>query len=63
MMLKITSESSTDRGRIMDDQNSFVMTNFVLITGAPTSPTSNYTKYIDLPKSSKYWLFNKCYGK
>ena len=62
-MLKNVSKSNTKRRRIIDDKNSFVVTNFVSIVGTSPSSISNYTKYIDLPKSSKYRLFNKCYGK
>ena len=56
-MLKISSESS--RGRITDDKNRYVITNFVSIFGIPTSSISNYAKYMDLPRSTKYQLFNK----
>ena len=35
------------------------MTNFVSITGTLSSSVSNHTKYIDLPMSTKYRLFNK----
>ena len=58
-MLKITSKSSKKRGRITDDKNSFVMTNFISITITPTNSISNHTQYIDLPRFSKYKLFNK----
>ena len=58
-MLKIASESSTKRGRITDDKNSFVLSNFVIITCTLTSSIFNHTKHIDLPSSTKYRLFNK----
>ena len=63
LMLKIASESSTKRGRITDDKNSFVLSNFVIITCTLTSSIFNHTKHIDLPRSSKYKLFNKGNGK
>ena len=58
-MLRITSESSTKRGRITDGKNSCVMTNFVIITIIPTSSIYNHTTHIDLPIYNKYQLFNK----
>ena len=62
-MLKNVSKNNTKRRRIIDDKNIFVVTNFVSIVVTSPSSISNYTKYIDLPKSSKYRLFNKYYGK
>ena len=53
MVLKITSESSSKRGRITDDRNSYIMTNFISIVSTPTSSTSNHIKYIDLPKTTE----------
>ena len=58
-MLNIASESSAKRGIITDDKNSFVMTKFVSIAGTPTSSISNHTKLINLPRSTKYRIFNK----
>ena len=58
-MLTFFSKSSTKRGRISSDKNSFVITNFVSITGTLTNSISNHTKRIDLPRSTKYRLFNK----
>ena len=58
-MLNFFSKSSTKRGRITSDKNSFVITNFVSITGTLTNSISNHTKRIDLLRSTKYRLFNK----
>ena len=59
MMLKIASESSTKRGRITNDKNSYVIINFVSISSTPTTSIFNYIKHIDLPKTTKYRLFSK----
>ena len=59
MMIKIASESSTKRGRITNDKNSYVIINFVSISGTPTTSIFNYIKHIDLPKTTKYILFSK----
>ena len=35
------------------------MTNYVSISGTPTSSISNHTKHIDLPRWTKYRLLNE----
>ena len=59
MMLKIASESSSKHERKTNDKKSCVMTNFVSVSGTPTSSISNDIKHIDLPKTTKYILFSK----
>ena len=59
MILKVASKSSTKRGRITDNKNSYVMAKFISISGTLTSSISNHIKHNELPKTTEYRLFNK----
>ena len=54
-MIKITREKV--RGRISDDKNNFVTTN--IVAGIPIYSIVDHMKHIDVPRSTKYRLFNK----
>ena len=57
-MIKIAKQKI--RGRISDDKNNFVRANIVsIVAGIPTHSIVDHMKYIDVPRTTKYRLFNK----
>ena len=57
-MIKIAKQKI--RGRISDDKNNFVTANIVsIVDGIPIHSIVDHMKHIDVPRATKYRLFNK----
>ena len=57
-MIKIAKEKV--KGRISDDKNNFVTVHIVsIVAGIPIHSIVDHMRNIDVPRSTKYRLFNK----